>query len=234
MRRNLNASSPTYHPSSSRSRFRGRTLLTMLSVLSKNSIVVASDSSSTGYNVYNYDLTTPQFTPDGLLKQVEYACAAPRNSMPMIIVPIALPSSTTSPTTDEEDNSHQQQNTVETEYALIIATISSPTKLPDDNSSDPPNNNNSINTSKRNANGGRRGQSRIIEIPIPSSITTNTSGGSNSVIIGLNGILSDSVSLLQTARQSVQSHQSRYGNHRGASRLRGMVAVVVVVVIRYR
>mmetsp|Transcript_724 Transcript_724/g.1126 ORF Transcript_724/g.1126 Transcript_724/m.1126 type:complete len:85 (-) Transcript_724:100-354(-) len=37
---------------------------------------------TSSYNVYNYDLTTPLFTPDGLLKQVEYAAAAPTHQQP--------------------------------------------------------------------------------------------------------------------------------------------------------
>ena len=46
-------------------------------------LVVSSSSSS--YNVYNYDMTTPMFTPDGRLKQVEYASLANQHSSPMII-----------------------------------------------------------------------------------------------------------------------------------------------------
>ena len=48
-------------------------------------LVVVVGSSSSSYNVYNYDMTTPMFTPDGRLKQVEYASLASQHSSPMVI-----------------------------------------------------------------------------------------------------------------------------------------------------
>lgn len=44
-------------------------------------------SSSFSYNAYNYDLTTPLFTPDGRLLQVEYAYESSRHSSPLVAIP---------------------------------------------------------------------------------------------------------------------------------------------------
>jgi 20S proteasome alpha/beta subunit len=41
---------------------------------------------SSSYNAYNYDLTTPMFTPDGRLLQVEYACRAASHSSPLVVL----------------------------------------------------------------------------------------------------------------------------------------------------
>lgn len=40
------------------------------------------------YNLYQYDLTVPQFTPDGRLLQVEYASAAADHSFPILVAPV--------------------------------------------------------------------------------------------------------------------------------------------------
>lgn len=41
---------------------------------------------SSSYNAYNYDQTTPMFTPDGRLLQVEYACRAASHSSPLVVL----------------------------------------------------------------------------------------------------------------------------------------------------
>lgn len=59
----------------------------LLLVLVSLSIIPTGSASSSNqnYNAYNYDMTTPQFTPDGRLLQVEYASLAATHSSPCVI-----------------------------------------------------------------------------------------------------------------------------------------------------
>jgi hypothetical protein len=49
-------------------------------------VSASSTASSKNYNIYQYDLTTPQFTPDGRLLQVEYASTAAELSPPLLVL----------------------------------------------------------------------------------------------------------------------------------------------------
>lgn len=49
-------------------------------------LVASSSAGRSNYNVYNYDQTTPQFTPDGRLLQVEYASSAADLSAPLVVL----------------------------------------------------------------------------------------------------------------------------------------------------
>ena len=147
------------------------------------------DQTGASYNVYNYDMTTPMFTPDGLLKQVEYASEASNHCFPMIIIPLTLASD------ESEDEEGTNAKTI-----LVMATL---TAALDPDSSEP--------TSMAKSQ-GRRGQNRIIEMPIvPPSALSSRSG--TSLIMGINGILPDSVALLQHARKEVENSQRYYGIH---------------------
>lgn len=57
-------------------------------IMSSASFLHASASSNMNYNAYNYDMTTPQFTPDGRLLQVEYASAASHHSSPLVALQV--------------------------------------------------------------------------------------------------------------------------------------------------
>jgi len=150
---------------------------------------------SYSYNVYNYDLTTPLFTPDGLLKQVEYASATSTHCAPILVVPLIV-------------NSTSHDGTCSTECVIIIATMSSLSnvnEIEDDKKEDdytpPPRH--------------TRGQSRIVEMPITSQSNSHSGSGSGtSLVFGLNGLLPDCVSLLQHAREQLYSYQKAYGVNR--------------------
>ena len=47
--------------------------------------LTSSTSNFNNYNAYHYDMTTPQFTPDGRLLQVEYASRAADHSFPLVL-----------------------------------------------------------------------------------------------------------------------------------------------------
>lgn len=66
------------------SRLTIRCMLRLLLLLSPY-IIPSVSSSNQNYNAYNYDMTTPQFTPDGRLLQVEYASLAATHSSPCVI-----------------------------------------------------------------------------------------------------------------------------------------------------
>jgi 20S proteasome alpha/beta subunit len=133
------------------------------------------------YNVYNYDLSTPVFTPDGLLKQVEYASLSSSHSTPIVLL-----------------SSHCIKGCNQGTF-LVIATSK-------ENASEK---RNQEMMSKRSQNAETRsytqqGQSRIIQIPIQDM-------SDSSIVVGVSGILPDAVSLVQSGRDLIHSLQSAYG-----------------------
>lgn len=146
-------------------------------VLVLPSLAMASSPSS--YSVYNYDQTTPIFTPDGRVMQTEYASLAPEHSSPLIALPVPLPH------VGEGDNRGS--------CAIVMASLST----------QPP---------RGGVGRGRRGQSRLVELPLgPAGAVIGSSPFSPaSVVLGLSGVLSDSVSLLAEARDHVASWDRSY------------------------
>lgn len=57
----------------------------MLLLLSLFCLLISTTIANQNYNAYNYDMTTPQFTPDGRLLQVEYASLASTQSSPCVL-----------------------------------------------------------------------------------------------------------------------------------------------------
>lgn len=160
------------------------------------------------YAAYDYDLTTPQFTPDGRLLQVEYATNAcvREDSNPIVSVGISLPGG---------------GGTV-----LIMATISPPppsslTSLtaievnPSERRGDATDeqakqrDENEINSLMKDKH--QRAQFRIIEVPLSSLAA---SFQHSTILVGLSGLLSDATALLQIIYSHLEQEQRMMGWHR--------------------
>ncbi|KAL7539135.1 hypothetical protein ACHAXR_012446 [Thalassiosira sp. AJA248-18] len=157
------------------------------------------------YDAYNYDMTTPQFTPDGRLLQVEYATNAciRDDSNPIVSVGISVPGDT----------------------VLIMATISSPPTSPSsqmnlsqkgqgsDEQLEQIDEKDITSHTKEN---NQRTQFRIIEVPLSASYrhSSRQHTSTSTILVGLSGLLSDATSLLQIAYSHLEEEQSMFGWHR--------------------
>lgn len=164
-------------------------------------------ASSPPYNAYSYDQTTPQFTPDGRLLQVEYASRAPEHSGPLVVLPV-MPSSTRS-----NNNEHDEEDDV---ASVIIAALAQGSQLQSDGQDrekDNENENENADDNESQTNQikktTRRGQSRLVSLPLGPSISSTASVPS--IVVGLSGILADATSLLRTARDDLTAYRRTYG-----------------------
>jgi hypothetical protein len=191
------------------------------------------------YAAYEYDLTTPQYTPDGRLLQVEYAlnaCRRPESS-PIVSVGLCTPEKIfyrRRKLLQQEDQNNDDHVSEELgqggDSLLIMATISSPPPSSSVDDSQVSNDElhskyesdkeqpiiESSNTSLSSTN-NLRTQRRIIEIPLSTSFQTQhttTTTAESTILIGLSGILADATSLLQIAYSILEEEQISYGWHR--------------------
>lgn len=158
------------------------------------------------YAAYDYDMTTPHYTPDGRLLQVEYATNAciREDSNPIVSVGISVPGG---------------DDTI-----LIMATISSPppsaSSLQTINPSqkgrgstdDEQRDENEINSFMKEPN--QRTQFRIIEVPLSAHRSSRYHTTKSTILIGLSGLLSDATSLLQIVYSQLEEEQRMFGWNR--------------------
>jgi len=174
---------------------------------------VCGSASNRRYSAYEYDMTTPQYTPDGQLLQVQYATnACIREGSPIVSVGI-----NSIPSRIGDGNSCEEEDDADT--ILIMATISSlPPSKSSTSLSKPTSQKEStkdkqveqqqtdedeINLLMHERN--QRTQNRIIEVPISKSST---------ILVGLTGILSDATYLLQKVYSQLEEEQQTFGWHR--------------------
>ena len=156
---------------------------------------VSSSSSvnRNNYNVYNYDQTTPQFTPDGRLLQVEYASSAADLSAPLVVLEFFTPRSIRSSksTSDTGDDDHYLEDDESLSYpCTVLITVPKQPASP---------------------------QNRIIIIQQPNSddhpdgsLGRNRNLPHRSYCVAMSGILADSLALLQAGIKVATEHSLQY------------------------
>ena len=183
--------------------------------------VVEASTSQTGgksYNVYNFDQTTPQFTPDGRLLQVEYASSAAERSTPLVALTLPLPLETEGDEQVEVSSSLQRNY----EQALVLISVqplkSKPATMEkngihnrekdgtdprDEGESTPP-----IFTACHN---------RLVIIPSSHNDFPNNDGRRSNncrdIVVAMSGVLADCVALLQKVWDQASRNYQLYQTH---------------------
>ncbi|MGK3750039.1 MAG: hypothetical protein ACI8RD_002337 [Bacillariaceae sp.] len=161
-------------------------LSSLILFLTVSNIIVSSPlvSSSSTYNAYNYDQTTPQFTPDGRLLQVEYASAAADLSPPLIVLECFSSSSSN----NSKDINNQQ------DACLILLTVRKQANSPQNRIV-------IMDDKDEHQQSKKRGGS---------SSSSSSSSKSFPYCCVMSGILSDSLCLLQVGMKVAAEHSLRY------------------------
>jgi 20S proteasome alpha/beta subunit len=156
------------------------------SVFVSSSSAAGSTSShnNNNYNPYQYDMTTPQFTPDGRLLQVEYATMASSNSLPLVVVQCAPRASAIS----------QQP------FCIIVAARRRTTTRSTTTSTD--------DTRRSKVGGEASAFERLVLLPV-SSVTGID--GMGVAVLGMSGVLADCLLLLRSVQDEVRKHSRTVG-----------------------
>jgi Proteasome subunit A N-terminal signature len=175
-------------------------------------IVEAAASSSSSYSPYQYDLTIPQYTPDGRLLQVEYAQkASQEHSIPIIVATMMVNSHV--PRKGYYDrNAEDIKNECDHEQITIMIA------------------------GHRTRTGQ---QSRLILLPL--QITTICGGSSSNrnicesmIVIAISGILSDALAILQMIQSFRIQEYRTIGGTSGSGSGSGSTSSTMVRRIAYQ
>jgi len=184
-------------------------IINLVGIICWIDVSCATPQSNSGYNAYNYDLTTPMFTPDGRLLQVEYAALSSTYSTPLVcvlvppsskedpggIVLATLSSSRECSITDEYDDEKKLEDGTEQNDDNEAKNVIKPT-IP------------------------IQQQKRVVELrldhPILIADHQNELGERShypiNILVGMSGILSDNLELLRIAQKQIDSWHHSYGN----------------------
>ncbi|OEU22418.1 hypothetical protein FRACYDRAFT_232575 [Fragilariopsis cylindrus CCMP1102] len=158
-----------------------------------SNIIVSSPlvSSSSTYNAYNYDQTTPQFTPDGRLLQVEYASAAADFSPPLIVLECF---SSTGNSNSNSNSKSNNNNNSQQDPCLILLTVRKRANSPQN----------------RIVIMDDKDEQQLKKKRGGSSSSSSSSSKSFPYCCVMSGILSDSLCLLQVGMKVAAEHSLRY------------------------